>query len=103
MVFFYSDTEVRTGSRVPVHKLDPVSCYNTHSRNWFELKFILMASDRPIEKLQVGKELTICERKLAFWDRMIVDPDQKALRDANTAALKQQWRSNDNPPGRAVK
>jgi len=69
-MFFYSDT----GPRGPVNlniiaRLDPTKQYCKHLDNWFFLKFLLMNSKDFAEQTQANKELSICERKLAYWKR----------------------------------
>tara|TARA_Y100001938_G_C8070078_1_gene422578 strand:- start:294 stop:575 length:282 start_codon:yes stop_codon:yes gene_type:complete len=40
-----------------------------HLENYFFLKFILEKSANTLEKMQASKELVICERKIAYWQR----------------------------------
>jgi hypothetical protein len=69
-MFFYSDA----GSSGAVDlsllaRLDPTKQYCKHLDNWFFLKFVLMNSKDFNEIAQANKELTICERKMAYWKR----------------------------------
>jgi hypothetical protein len=69
-MFFYSDTG--SGGAVNLSmlsRMDPTKQYCKHLDNWFFLKFVLMNSNDFNEKAQANKELTICERKLAYWKR----------------------------------
>lgn len=98
MVFFYSDTELKTGKPVPAHKLNPVTQYLKHSENWFFLKLVLMRGTT-IDKFQARKELTICDRKLAYWDRMIAGPIMKRELEDGLLTMKRTWQMDQGPKG----
>lgn len=68
-MFFYSDTSGGAFDLSLLARLDPTKQYCTHLDNWFYLKFVLMNTTKFDERAQANKELTICERKLAYWER----------------------------------
>ena len=73
-MFCYStnDAMLRTTANAKpfdVTRCDANKCARTHLQNYFYLKFLLLKSDNANEKIQASKELKICERKLAFWQR----------------------------------
>lgn len=49
-------------------KCNATKVYMTHYMNALYLKFMLANGDR-IERHQATKELLICDRKLAYWER----------------------------------
>lgn len=66
----YSDTPER-GSGFPVKydQLNATKHYLTHYFNFRYLRFIESNSENRMEKFQAAKELQICERKLAYWQK----------------------------------
>lgn len=90
MAIFYSDAkEPFTGSIDP-DKLDAVAGYLRHYSNLLALTFMAShAGTTVIEKAQARKELTICERKLKWWERL-PRYDQKAAL-LGVEALKRDW------------
>jgi hypothetical protein len=69
-MFCYSDTQThQPGSIVPYHRQNANAGYLRHYENYLYLDFILKTSDRMAERQQAAKELTICERKLKYWQQ----------------------------------
>ena len=67
-MYFYSDTSVSDFT----HPIDFTRMNSTkkcleHFSNLLTLTFILRESKDPLEKIQVTKEITICERKIKWW------------------------------------
>jgi hypothetical protein len=89
-MFFYSDTEPRGSFNYgAISQMNATTQYCRHLGNWFYLKFILMNSKVFTEIAQANKELTICERKMKFWEKEEgFDPD---LTQKENETLKKQW------------
>lgn len=69
MGIIYSETERGGGFPVNYHDLNAVSGYLRHYDNLLTLEFIAQKSRDAREKIQVNKEVEICRRKLAWWER----------------------------------
>lgn len=69
-------------------KLDPTTQYLNHYSNSLILKMFLQKRTT-LEKIQAGKELKICERKMEFWQRM--DGYDQAAAIKGCTDLKAQW------------
>ena len=91
MQYFYSDTG-SSGAYDPglIARLNPNTQYKKHLENWFFLKFIMMNSDDWREKAQASKELTICDRKLKFWQHRPTFNDDTMR--ADVIELKKKWK-----------
>ncbi len=80
-MFCYSDTEGRSGGlKIDLAKINPNGPYAKHLSNWYYLKFIAERGST-LEKIQATKELTICERKLAWWYKHPAFSVEQAGRD----------------------
>lgn len=89
-MFFYSEnTGPRGPSKIPFHVWRATDRYLDHYSNYLILDAMLRAPRDRAERVQVVKELAICERKLAFWAR---HPNYNgAEADRGRAALKAAW------------
>lgn len=67
-MFFYGDESVRTQMTKSVWEMNANHHYMVHYSNYKSLKFFA-ANGTLSEKLQAEKELVLCERKLAFWEK----------------------------------
>lgn len=68
MTYFYSDTGARGSSDINVWKMNGSAHYLKHFSNYLFLMFVSKKGTRQ-ERASVEKEILICERKLAFWQR----------------------------------
>lgn len=85
------DDEPRGTFRGNVNAADPVRAYVTHFGNAMYLRFIAANSTDGRERGQANKEIVICERKLAYWQR---HPKWNAAAAAEAVApIKAQWAS----------
>lgn len=88
MSLIYSDQrEPFTGS-VDFTKLNAVKGYLRHYENLLYLTF-MHKNGTAVEKMQAAKELTICERKLKWWENHPTYDKKEVLRGVE--ALKRQW------------
>lgn len=69
MHFIYADNQPFSGRPFCASDYNSNVQISTHLDNWFILKFMQMQTDSIIERHQATKELTICERKISFWQR----------------------------------
>jgi hypothetical protein len=70
MTIFYSEQRSEpVGPLPPYETWDAVKGYLNHYSNYLVLDFMAKTSKDGREKAQARKELTICERKLAYWRR----------------------------------
>lgn len=67
-MYFYSDTSPKGPSDINVWKMNGSKCYLTHFSNYLFLMFVSKRGTRA-ERASVEKEILICEKKLAFWQR----------------------------------
>ncbi|MFA9261862.1 MAG: hypothetical protein ACEQSB_00685 [Undibacterium sp.] len=67
MAFIYDDS-VKSQNLGNLDRMNGTTAYLNHYANQLYLKFIANNGDR-LEKIQAAKELLICERKMAFWQR----------------------------------
>jgi hypothetical protein len=67
-MYFYSDTAARGSSDINVWKMNGSMRYLDHFSNFLFLNFVAKSGSRE-ERASVEKEIAICERKLAFWER----------------------------------
>ncbi|OCP21969.1 hypothetical protein [Ensifer sp. LC54] len=85
------DESVRSGpSNISIDRMDGTKAYLRHFENKLFLMFIATHGTRT-EKWQAEKELTICERKLSFWEkhpRFVGDLARKGMEE-----LKKNWRA----------
>lgn len=88
-MFFYTDTgsksEYDSGL---VNRLNPDTMYIKHLENLFYLRFIERKSDKFQERAQATKEIEICNKKLKFWSRRILN---QALIDQKLQELRTIW------------
>jgi hypothetical protein len=69
--------------------INPTKAYLKHYSNYLFLEFITKRSQDRSELHQARKELTICERKLAYWKKV---PGWESARVATEVEkLKKQW------------
>lgn len=68
MTYFYSDTGPRASSDINVWKMNGSAHYLKHFSNYLFLNFVSVKGNRE-ERVSVENEITICLRKLAFWER----------------------------------
>jgi len=90
-MFFYSESKGREEYTGPsVWSMDGTRGYLRHYDNYLYLSFVF---NNPlatmVEKHQAGKELKMCERKLAFWKRHPTYNDKKAIEEV--IKKKKQW------------
>lgn len=91
MSIFYADNTQRPAGPVTGYLHWPaVKKYLEHYGNYLILDAISKAPKNAVEKRQALKEMTICERKLTYWQRHPNFDDQEAKR--GVAVLKAQWR-----------
>jgi hypothetical protein len=93
--FIYNDTEVRTGGFGGLGNIRANPQYVRHYGNYLELTFMLRATTSAGEKLQIGKELEICERKLEYWGKKHDFVFAEALPEI--MKLKRNWEVVDVP------
>lgn len=99
MFIVYDDKPQAFNGKIRIADMDPIKAYLKHYSNYLYLDFITKRSEDRLELHQARKELTICERKLAFWKR---HPKWNATTAANEVArLKQQWQSGTSAPVRS--
>lgn len=70
MFFFYPDNEKRSNTPFNPHRYNPNNMICKHLENYFFLKFIIQKSPDMIERHRASKELDVCERKIAYWQKM---------------------------------
>lgn len=74
-MYFYSDTAPRATSDINVWKMNGSKGYLRHFDNFLFLDFVAKKGTRE-ERAAAEKEIIICKRKLAFWERHPnFDPD----------------------------
>lgn len=89
-MFFYSETrEPFDGSTVSYHKMNAVKGYLRHYDNLMYLQFIVANSDRAGERQQALKEITICEKKLKWWQQHLNYDHAEAMRGVDK--IKRNW------------
>src|SRR5690349_12923760 len=68
---YYDDDEPRTPyTGPPISSMDPVKKWSVHFHHLCELSWISQHPDSgPMERRQANREIEICRRKLAFWER----------------------------------
>lgn len=68
-MYFYSDNSVNdfNPSHFDPSRVDSTKQCLKHFENSLTLTFISMNTTSVSEKVQVNKELTICERKIKWW------------------------------------
>lgn len=89
-MFIYDDHPLRTTRPFRVEEFDATHQYVTHFSNSLLLKFYhTHPSSTPLERIQASKELTITERKMAFWQKQQNYDDRAALEAV--VKLKTQW------------
>lgn len=85
------DDEPRGSFRGSVTNADPIRAWASHYSNALYLRFIAANSTDGRERGQANKEIAICERKLAYWQR---HPKWNAAAAAEAVApIKAQWAS----------
>lgn len=89
MSLVYDENPVKSGHIVPYDRQNATKSYLTHYSNYLYLNFILKNSKDMKEQYQAGKELTICERKLAHWKRHANYNNETAM--SGVADLKKKW------------
>lgn len=67
-MFFYSDTGPRTNLKINIWKMNGSRAYLRHFENFLYLHFMAKNGTRE-ERIQAEREITICRRKLQFWQR----------------------------------
>ena len=71
-----------------------MGAWRKHVDNWFMLSFMRMKGNFT-EKFQATKELGMCDKKLAFWERHPRFNKEKAMKIVEDA--KKQWKVNYGP------
>ena len=71
-----------------------MGAWRKHVDNWFMLSFMRTKGNIG-EKFQATKELGICEKKLAFWERH--PRFNKDLAKETIASKKKEWKVNYGP------
>ena len=98
-MFCYSDNQPRSATPVNVWKMNPNKAFMSHYSNFLYLDFILNNGTYQ-ERQQARKELTICERKMKFWER---HPDfNKETVRMEKEKLHLAWKSGDRPDVRTA-
>lgn len=69
MAIFYDDAQRGGGDPVPYDRINATRGYLRHYDNYLILDAIAKAPKNTLEKLQALKELTICERKMAWMQK----------------------------------
>ena len=90
-MWFHGKTEPYTGPPTDFYKLNAVSGYLKHFDNLLFLTF-MSNHGTTAEKMQAQKELIICERKLAWWEKHPNYDKVEVLR--GVAAKKREWEMN---------
>lgn len=94
MHFFYPSAPERSDSQINIWRLNGTKQYLKHYDNLLFLHFI---SKNPraaeLEKRQARLEMTIAEKKLAFWSRHPNFDKEEAMRGVE--ALKRAWGSGE--------
>lgn len=67
-MYFYSETAPRSNSKIDVWKMNGSEAYLRHFDNFLFLDFLAKNGSRA-ERADAEKEILICKRKLAFWER----------------------------------
>jgi hypothetical protein len=67
-MFFYSEKSAPSAHPVDVWKMNANTAYMNHFDNYLFLSFML-EKGTDAEKRQSAIEMTICERKMEFWER----------------------------------
>ena len=83
----YNENETR-GS-YSGRSLNPNRQYRKHLENWFFLKLTLQNGNM-VDRHKASKELSICDRKLSFWQKKKNFDREQAERDI--AELREMWR-----------
>lgn len=90
LVYDENESQRQFTASVDIYKMNPHKPYQRHLENWFYLNFIAQNKDATFsEKRQAEKELTICQRKLDYWERHPNFSDSEKLRI--TSELKKKW------------
>jgi hypothetical protein len=93
-MFFYSETSAPSDHKVDVWKMNGTKAYLRHYDNYLFLQFV---TNNPrasqIEKRQARTEMTICEKKLAFWQRHPNYDHDEALKGVDL--LNKQWQQGE--------
>lgn len=98
-MFCYSDSEPRSATPINIWRMNPNKPFMTHYANFLYLDFILNNGNY-VEQQQARKELKICERKMAFWEK---HPDfNKEAARVEKEKLLLAWRSGSRPDVRSV-
>lgn len=93
-MFCYSDSGPRAQTAVNVWNMNATKAYLRHFENFLFLDFILNNGDYN-ERQQARKELTICERKMRFWEK---HPNFEALTvQREKEKLLVSWKTGDRP------
>lgn len=101
MALVYDDSEGsvggvsnKSGLAMRLDRMNPNKPWATHASNWYYLKFVY-AKGNILEKRAAQKELLICERKMAFWERhpgWSIEESGKVL-----SKLQSEWKSAERP------
>lgn len=88
-MIFYSDTRNVEAIKVDVWRMDGTKAYLKHYSNYLMLDFITKKSKDREEVRRARVELTMCEKKLAYWRRHPKYDHDEAKK--GVAALKAMW------------
>lgn len=89
-MFFYTETPLRdTNLQIDVWKMNGTKAYMRHYEQKMFLLFMAKKGNQT-ERWQAEKELVICERKLAFWDKHPNTDGEAVLRQV--AQMNKDWR-----------
>ena len=93
MYIIYDDNEVRIqrGRPKPYHEQDAVGNWLRHYSNGKYLTFFVQHETDLTDRLRAQHELTICERKMAYWKRHMNWNAKEASRAAEP--IDKMWRS----------
>lgn len=94
MHFFYPSAPERSDSQINIWRLNGTKQYLKHYDNLLFLQFITKnPRATELEKRQARLEMTIAEKKLAFWSRHPNFDKEEAMRGVE--ALKRAWGSGE--------
>jgi len=81
MFLCYQDNEKRSAATFNPYRYNPNNMICKHLENYFFLKFIIQNSEDFAERHRASKELDVCERKIAYWQKMPTYNEDTYLRD----------------------
>lgn len=91
MAYFYSDPAPKSDldfSKLDLSRIDGTRKYLEHYSNLLTLK-VVAKEGNILDRIAAEKEITICNRKLLYWERHPRFDSEKAIKQM--ATLKAQW------------